>query len=270
MPGANAKRLPRRWGRHDESGGSRRPSMDDLRIQIVNYKTKKYLLDCLRSLVADLAPDNLRYSIGILDNASGDDLSDIPFLFPGQPIEIVASNENIGFGAGHNLLASGANARFLLLLNPDTKIVEPKTVSRMMESAGQFSAQIIGPRLVTLHGSTQRWDHGELEGLCARIAARWGKSYWKKMVRALRVAWVSGAVFLIEKSWFDRMGGFDEKFFLYKEEEDLCLRTRQAGGVIIYNPTITVFHYGSVVAKKSEHIKKSSEYFAEKHRRHKI
>jgi hypothetical protein len=239
--------------------------MDDLRIQIVNYKTKSYLSECLRSVSADLNGNELKYSVGILDNASGDDISDIPRLFPDICVEIVVNDKNNGFGAGHNLLAKKGEARYLLLLNPDIKIIEAKTIERMVGRANNAPAQIVGPRLVAPDGRTQRWDHGELKGLYAHSAPLGGKSYWKEQFKPLSVAWVSGAVFLIEKFCFDRLGGFDEKFFLYKEEEDLCLQLRQQGGVTIYDPTISVFHHGSVVAKKSEHMKESSLYFREKH-----
>ena len=70
---------------------------------------------------------------------------------------------------------------------------------------------------------------------------------------------------MIRKKLFDKIGGFDEKFFLYKEEEDLCLRIRKKGGHIWYDPGITALHYGSVVAKKSDHMQKSAIYFLEKH-----
>src|SRR3989304_5605216 len=99
--------------------------MDTLRIQIVNYKTKSYLLECLASLSDDLATFQESYSVAILDNASGEDLSDIPATFPKiLRVEIVQGEQNLGFGGGHNVLAQLGEAEYLLLLNPDTKIIE--------------------------------------------------------------------------------------------------------------------------------------------------
>jgi hypothetical protein len=72
---------------------------------------------------------------------------------------------------------------------------------------------------------------------------------------------------LISKEWFDKVGGFDDHFFLYKEENDLCLRIREIGGCVIYDPTVNVFHHSSVVAKKSEHMRASVDYYFEKHYR---
>jgi GT2 family glycosyltransferase len=78
-------------------------------------------------------------------------------------------------------------------------------------------------------------------------------------------AWVCAAVFLVRKESFDRLGGFDENFFLYKEEEDLCLRLLAEGGRVIYDPSIAVLHHGGVVAKKSQYMRASADYFLKKH-----
>ncbi len=239
--------------------------MDDVRIQIVNYKTKKYLIECLTTLVEDLRGTKLAYTIAILDNASGDDLTDIPRMFPNAHIEISKSEKNGGFGYGHNILARSGEARYLLILNPDTKITEPHTLERLVSSAEHLKAQVVGPRLVNGEGKVQHWDYGGLHGWKAQIALRSGGSYWKESDRLIEAAWVSGAAFLIEKEWFDRLGGFDENFFLYKEEEELCWRLRAEGGHVFYNPGITILHYGGVVAKKADHIQHSTKYFLRKH-----
>lgn len=244
--------------------------MEDIQIQIVNYKTKHYLIECLRSVIKDLEGSEIRYSISILDNSSGDDLSDISKIFPGFPITIQASNRNLGFGGGHNFLSRRGDSSYLLFLNPDTKIIEQNTFARLLKRAKESNEQVIGPRLVTDRGNTQRWDHGELRGLRAWIALSSGNSYWKKQNKPIKVAWVSGAVFLVTRKWFVNLGGFDESFFLYKEEEDLCWRIREKGGVIIYDPNITVLHHGGVVAQKSDNMQKSVDYFLIKHFKHKF
>jgi GT2 family glycosyltransferase len=131
--------------------------------------------------------------------------------------------------------------------------------------AAEAGAQVAGPRLVTAAGTTQRWDHGEADGWRARVALASGNSYWRERSVPGRVAWVSGAAFLIERSCFDALGGFDEKLFLFKEDEELCWRVRARGGTIIYDPTLSVFHQGGVVARKSAHLRRSTDYFLDKH-----
>ena len=243
------------------------PLVIDVRIQIVNYKTKAFVVECLHS-VAAAEDDGTTRSIAILDNASGDDLSDLPALFPALSLEIHHGTANVGFGAGHNFLAKCGDARFLLMLNPDTRFVEAKTLARLVQRAVSAGAQVVGPRLVSADGRSQRWDHGELLGVLARIAMRTGNSLWKPQTMPTPAAWIAGAACLIDKTWFDSLDGFDERFFLYKEDEELCLRVRDLGGAVVYDPTITVMHHCGVIARKSEHLARSTSLFLEKHFQH--
>ena len=152
------------------------------------------------------------------------------------------------------------------MINPDVEFIEPDTVRRLQERAKESKSEVTGPRLVTTeHRTPQHYDHGELYGVRAWIAQNAGHSFWKEQKNITQVAWVSGAIFLIEKAWFDRLGGFDEHFFLYGEELELCFRLRALGGKVVYDPTITVFHHAGVVADKSKYLRESSEYFLQKH-----
>jgi len=218
----------------------------------------------------DLKGSSLRYSVAILENGSGDDLSEFDNRVSLERMEIHTLQKNLGFGGGHNYLAKQGDARYLFFLNPDTKIVKPQTVQSLMQRVVESRAQIIGPRLVTERGTTQKWDHGELYGWKAWLTLNSGNSYWCERKEIVPAAWVSGAALLIEKKWFDDLGGFDENFFLYKEEEELCWRLRAMGGKVVYDPTISLFHHVGVVAKKSEHLRKSTDYFLQKHFRNRL
>lgn len=240
-------------------------AVDDIRIQVVNYRTKAFLVDCLRTLAGSLGATGTRHTIAVLDNASGDDLSDLSSQFPELPLEVHQGTHNVGFGAGHNFLARQGEAHYLFLVNPDTQFPDPQTPQRLLQRARDSGAQVIGPRLVTRKGRTQRWDHGESEGWLARTALNTGNSYWRVRKHPVAAAWVSGAAFMIEKAWFERLGGFDENFFLYKEEEELCWRLRALGGRVLYDPTLKVMHHGGVVARRTEHLRQSTDYFLQKH-----
>lgn len=236
----------------------------DLTIQIVNYQTKKYLTDCLTSIFDDLADLGLSYEILVLDNNSGDDLADLQEKYPEQ-VKFYLIEKNLGFGGGHNWLAQKGEGQFILILNPDIKFVAQGTTLALTKALKESSqVAVAGPKLINEHG-IQRYDHGELNGFLAKTSLAFGGSYWRERKGAALAAWVSGAVFLIKREAFEKVGGFDEKFFLYKEEEDLCWRLRQDGWKIIYDPTVAVFHYGSVVASKGEHFIDSEEYFIKKH-----
>ena len=234
----------------------------EVTIQIVNYKTRKFLEPCMRSVVADVERSNTTYEINLLDNASGDQLDDLVQQYP--RCRLLVADHNEGFGAGQNRLAGIAQARYLLIVNPDTEFVHPGTVAGLIATIARPGVSIVGPRLASATGDTQRWDHGRIHGLRAQISYRAGHSYWRQSSRRIEVAWVSGASMLVEREVFERLGGFDERFLLYKEDEDLCLRARRLGGSVVYNPEITVLHHGSVIAGRHE-LERSTEYFIDKH-----
>jgi N-acetylglucosaminyl-diphospho-decaprenol L-rhamnosyltransferase len=234
----------------------------EVAVQVVNYRTRRPLEACLASVLADLAGSELRARVLVLDNASGDDLSELATRHPEVTFE--TAERNLGFGAGHNRLATRHDAGALLLLNPDAVLVEPRTVARLhAELRGEVAA--VGPQLVSGDGAVDPRDHGELRGLRARVAQAAGHSHYRRRDAPADAAWVSGAACLIARRWFDAVGGFDPGFFLYKEEEDLFLRIRRAGGRVRYHPLVRVRHDGGVVAERDEHLAASVARFADKH-----
>lgn len=235
-----------------------------INVQFVNYNTLEYLLPSIESVLEDANQSRVQVSINVLDNDSDDDISVLEHRFP--DVFITKLTRNIGFGAGHNFLARAGGAPFILILNPDTVFKEERTLERLLKWVRSGSYHVVGPRLVTLQGALQWWDHGDLgSGLRDTIARKLGRSIYRLHREPIEVAWVSGACLLVQRDVFKQVGGFDPRFFLYKEEEDLCLRLRQLGHRIVYDPTVSVLHYGSVVASKEEHMAASEQLFIEKH-----
>ena len=232
----------------------------DVAVQVVNYRTRRQLEACLPTVLADVA--GLSCRVLVLDNASGDDLSALAAAHPA--VEFVFGDRNVGFGAGHNALAERHDARALLILNPDTAFVEPRTVKRLLEALGG-GVVAVGPQLVSATGEVDPRDHGELHGLRARVALAAGDSHYRRRDAPADVAWVSGAACLVDRAAFDAVGGFDPEFFLFKEEEDLFLRMRERGARVRYLPTVRVRHDGGVVASRDEHMPSSVARFAAKH-----
>jgi GT2 family glycosyltransferase len=232
-----------------------------LSVQVVNYHTRSYLERCLATVVSDL--EGAAHEINLLDNASGEDLTDLGARFP--ECRTFQSATNLGFGGGHNLLASKTDAQYLLILNPDVEFLFPDTTQRLLNAViGAQNVSAAGPKVVGEDGAPQMYDHGRLHGLRAEIALRGGHSYWHETSASQDVAWISGAALMIEHSAFDAVGGFDENFFLYKEDEDLCLRLRRIGRRIRYEPAVVVLHHGSVVAKRRQEIDRARGYFCAK------
>ena len=245
-------------------------SYPDVAVQIVNYKTKRFLYPLIESILSDIKGAKRSVAINILDNASGEDLADIAKQYGNQNVHVYTSKTNGGFGAGHNQLAGKTSAHYILLVNPDMLFIEEHTIDRLVDTLEQQRATVAGPRLLwprkrnqqTMDLQTlsraeltqQPWDHGR-------------DTEWRYYVdNELReVVWVSGAAFLIERAAFEAVGGFDEQFFLYYEEIDLCYRLRKRGNVVIYNPKIHLVHYGSAATGKfNKHKLKSLLLFLRK------
>jgi GT2 family glycosyltransferase len=235
-----------------------------LAVQVVNYRTRRYLERCVETVVSDLEASRLRYEINLLDNASGEDLADLSARFP--RVRALSAQTNLGFGGGHNVLAGQTEATYLLILNPDVEVIAAGSIERLLgvvKAGDRVTAA--GPKLVGSDGRAQPYDHGRLNGMRAAIALNGGHSYWRATDTRQEVAWVSGAAMVVERAAFTALGGFDEELFLYKEDEDLCLRLREAGGRVIYEPAVRILHQESVVADRRAELSGASRYFFAKH-----
>lgn len=240
------------------------PEGTELAVQIVNYRTRRYLERCVETVVSDLRNGGLRYEINLLDNDSGEDLGDLAARVGN--CRAFSAPANLGFGGGHNLLAANTDAPQLLILNPDVEIVEPDSIQRLLallRSDDRVTA--VGPKLALPDGSPQPYDHGRLHGLRAQVALNGGHSYWRATRVRQAVAWVSGGAMMLDRAAFAALGGFDEQLFLYKEDEDLCLRLREAGGLVVYEPGVTLRHVGSVVTDRHREMAAATSYFFAKH-----
>jgi N-acetylglucosaminyl-diphospho-decaprenol L-rhamnosyltransferase len=220
----------------------------DLAVQIVNYKSKSFLRSLLNSVLNDLSGTDLQLEINILDNASGDDLQDIEQEFK-QNVHVFTATKNSGFGGGHNFLARKTKARYILILNPDMIFIEANTAKRLLATLEKTSAAAVGPKLVTpknrnnknlleqpAHNLKQQlWDHGNY-----KIFTR-----FHPLREMTEVDWVSGAVFLVRREAFESVDGFDERFFMYYEDMDICYRLRLRDERIVYQPLVQVLHYGN-------------------------
>jgi len=236
----------------------------ELVVQIVNYRTRDHLGPCLDGVLADLDDAGVPHRVLVLENGSGDDLRGLIAGYGGR-VELLERDENRGFGGGHDVLAAAARSRWICCVNPDVTVPRPGVLRGLLRHGEDPRVVAVGPLLRTADGSPQRWDHGELRGLRAWVARGAGHAHWRPRRRPVRVAWVSGAFLLLRRSAFEAVGGFDERFFLYKEEEDLCLRLRAAGGRVIYDPTVAADHVGGVVARRHEHLEASIALYRQKH-----
>jgi len=235
--------------------------MTAIALVVVNFNAGEHLRRCVDSAVADLGA---REWTGIVvDNASDDGSAG---TIEGMPrIRVVRNAENRGFGAAINQAVALTDAPLVWLLNPDC-VVEPGVLARLEATlAAHQDCAIAAPQLLNADGSIQasaRRAPTAWTGLFGRhsLLTRLfpGASLARRELRASALSqgdadsheidWVMGAAMLIRRRAFDAVHGFDERFFLYWEDADLCRRLRQRGWTTQYVPGARVSHPGGVSA----------------------
>jgi GT2 family glycosyltransferase len=213
----------------------------DLSVSIVNTNNRELLLACLESLRGE------DVEVVVLDNASEDGSVDAArSAFP--DVRVIAQEFRAGFAANHNTVIRATKRRYVYVLNEDTTSEDwgfDRLVARL--DANQ-RVGALGPRLVYPDG---RLQHSAWRFPTPGVAALGILSLGKLGVRqsggneARAVDWVMGAAILLRREALAEVGLFDEGFFLYSEEVDLCLRLRRAGWSVEYFPGVTVVHHES-------------------------
>ena len=231
----------------------------DLSILIVTYNSRRLIDPLLTHLQQELA--HLDAEVVLVDNASYDGTAQqVRAAHPW--VRVIDSTTNLGFAAGNNLAARHARGRHLLLLNPDA-LPAPGALRRGITLMDQHpQAGLGGGELRGTDGSRQpsarmfptlRDEFFTLAGLAARhpTSRLFGRldRRWADPEQAALVDWIPGAFVFIPAAVWARLGGFDERFFMYYEEVDLCRRMRAAGLQVHYWPALKATHIGGASAR---------------------
>ena len=234
-------------------------------VIIVNFRSDQYLRECIASLYNFEKKEN--FEIIIINNEIEKDLSAIVDLYP--EVKIVSNNKNRGFGQAVNIGAKEAQGEILLFLNPDTEPIENLFSKIEKEFLADKSLAVVSPRVVEKNGMKQEWLFGKKFNLWNLLRNNLLGDPEKDTLQKKEVDWVSGASMFIRKKDFLAVNGFDEKFFLYLEDMDLCLRLKAMGKKILYLPEIKTKHFGggsSIEEKeRKKHYYASQDYYFEKH-----
>lgn len=225
-------------------------------ITIVNYNGGQVILDCLQSIF-DLK-DNLELKVWVIDNASSDgSVDEIRKNFP--KVILIVNNDNVGFGKAHNQALKQVDAEYVLILNPDTRL-ESGVIEELVSYLSLHSdVGAISPKIVFENGKVDLTAH---RGFPTPMAAfRYyilkDESLYHLTNRMSddphEVDSIGGAFFLTPKKVLDKVGLFDEDYFMYAEDIDLCLRIKKAGYKVIYYPAREVLHYKGVLSGIKEH-----------------
>ncbi|MDA8125882.1 MAG: glycosyltransferase family 2 protein [Deltaproteobacteria bacterium] len=212
----------------------------DLSIIIVNYNTADLIGECLESLGPDAPPSR---EVFVVDNASTDGGGEIVRMrYPWVHLTVNADNK--GFAAANNQVLPLCRGRYLLYLNPDTRLTDPGVLGvcvRFMDAHPQVG--LAGARMVNPDGSLQ-------ESVSRRYP---GQKFTRSEMAGLKgeIACVLGAGMIARTDLIRRIGGFDEDFRLYGEDQDLCLQVRRAGYEIGYIEKAAIVHYGGQSERQS-------------------
>ena len=230
-----------------------------LTVVVVSFNTREILYASLSRLAEQVAA--LPAHVIVVDNASADgSAAMVAEHFP--QFQLICSGANLGFAAANNLGFLLSRGEYLVLLNPDAILGEGalRKAFERMELAPMVG--MAGGRLQNESGETQPSGRKfpslfneflTLSGLAARaphsrLFGRFDRT-WADPGDAARVDWVSGAFTIIRREALLAVGTFDERFFLYYEEVDLCRRMAEAGYEVWYWPEIVVTHIGGASAK---------------------
>ena len=227
----------------------------DVSILIISYNTRDLTLACLASVYAQT--DCVTFEVIVVDNASTDGSAEaIAEKYP--QVRLIRRTDNLGFAGGNNLAAREARGEFLLLLNPDTVVLERAIEKVVAFARGRRDAGIVGGRTffpdgslnyTSCHGRPTPWSllcmgtgiSTILRG--SRLFDPESLGGWERdSVREVDA--VTGCFLLIRRPLWQELGGFDEQFFMYGEETDLCLRAWKAGHRSLICPDATLIHYG--------------------------
>ena len=230
-------------------------------VVMVVYRTGPALFNAIARVLGEPLVDEFV----VVDNGSaGPDEARLREIAEQEPrFRLVQGQGNIGFARGCNLGARTAKGRHLVILNPDAYLQTDCIASLLEAAEGYPSPCVVGARVLNTDGTEQRGGRrGEVTPLTTLLSFS-HLSLSLPLLRkfeihmegeALRdapvtVPTISGACFYMSREDFQKLGGFDEGYFLHVEDIDLCWRARRAGGSVVFQPAATVIHEGSTSRK---------------------
>ncbi|MDM8569565.1 glycosyltransferase family 2 protein, partial [Thiotrichales bacterium HSG1] len=238
-------------------------------IIIVSFNTCDLLRDCLNTLFKEAG--NVSYETLVIDNASKDN-SAVMVATEFPDIKLIRSTKNLGFAAANNLGFAQAQGDYVVLLNSDA-FLQPHALERSLTyMQANPKIGIGGARLTNQDGSWQPsarmfpslLNHFlVISGLAnkypqSKFFGRMDRT-WANTEEAASIDWVPGAFSIMPHKILEKVGYFDERFFLYCEEVDLCKRFKTAGYEVYYWPDVTVIHLGGESSKSLTQFKTSGK-----------
>jgi len=254
------------------------PKKITLSIIIVHYKTRELTLQCLRTAM-EFSP-RVPYEILLIDNGSQDGIAEtIAEEFP--KVRLIETGRNDGFSRANNLGIVNSHGQYILLLNSDTKILEPVFDRLVQTMEARPDVGGVGPQHVGGDGRHQV-SYGKFPDLFTEILRKivdYRIALNSTNIRGYltdfcsveqEVDWLSASCLLLRREALRQAGLFDETFFMYFEDTDLCKRVHDKGWKIIFSPMAKILHYSGQSVKENilaglVAYRQSQLYFARKH-----
>jgi len=238
----------------------------DVSIIIVNWNAGKYLQKTIESLVEKTK--NISYELIIVDNNSNRDEESFLYiqnvLSKWNNFTFIKADENLGFSKANNIGMSISKGRNLLILNPD--VVFSNNIIEILSNYLDNNEEVgmVGPKVLNPDGSFQQpCLRGKpypkdtlfhIVGLAKAFPKNEyfnGYAMWNVDRDKINECWaLSGCCMMIKKFLYEQIGGMDEQFFMYQEETDWGIRTKNVGKKVVYNPKAVVTHYQGVTTRK--------------------
>lgn len=220
---------------------------------IVNWNTKDLLMKSLESILANRPP--VSFEVIVVDNNSSDGSQEmLKQRYSGdERIKIIESSVNLGFAKANNIAARESSGEYIFLLNPDTEILGQAIASLVDYLDRHQEVGVVGPRIVNPDGSLQPSVRRFPTFLASLLVLSGLHRFFRPRTyfmddfdysRESEVDQVMGAALMTRRAITERLGLFDEKFWLWYEEVDFCRRVKNAGHKIYYYPEGVVVHRG--------------------------
>ena len=223
-------------------------------VVILNYNVRFFLELCLQSVQASLK--GISSEIIVIDNNSSDDSCNmVKSIFP--EVKLIENNENIGFSKGNNLANGLAKGEYLCVLNPDTVVAEDTFQKILKFSDTKTNLGIVGCRFMDGSGKFLpecKRNIPKLSSALGKLLGN-GKSYYATAVDQNSIAEVpvlTGAFMLMRRELFTALNGFDEDFFMYGEDIDLCYRALKMNRNNYYYGASTLLHFKGESSPKNK------------------
>lgn len=232
--------------------------MAKLTVSIVNYNTGDYLLRCVESL--DKVKDEVGMIIHIVDNASVDDsIQKVKDKKISLEIKYTLNDQNLGFGKAHNQVMKDLETVYVLILNPDVEVKKGdlKNMVKFMDENPDVGAST--PEITLSNGKVDLTAHRGFPTPWASfkyLVFKDDSLYHltnQDLTKIHEVDAITGAFLLTRKAVLDKVGLFDEDYFMYAEDIDLCFRIKKAGYKVMYVPTVKVLHHKGISTGLKKH-----------------